>query len=82
MEFDVAAARRCWGWRIRSRRAEVDLSLRDLAAVLAINTGHLSRIERGLIGVGDGLRLRIADALDSEPDSLWSYSETISNGAR
>lgn len=74
MGFDVATARQCWGQRIRDRRAEVGMSLRDLAGRLGIDAGHLSRIERGMIGVGDSLRLRIADVLDSSPDDLWSYT--------
>lgn len=39
------------------------MSLRDLADATGIDPGHLSRVERGLAGLGDGYISRVAEVL-------------------
>jgi transcriptional regulator with XRE-family HTH domain len=40
------------------------MSLRTLSARTGIDQGHLSRVERGLAGLGDENIRRVAEALD------------------
>ena len=40
------------------------MSLRELAEATGINPGHLSRVERGLAGLGDDYIRRVATVLD------------------
>lgn len=46
------------------------MSLRTLSAKTGIDRGHLSRVERGLAGLGDDNIEKVADALDVTPDDI------------
>lgn len=46
------------------------MSLRMLSAKTGIDRGHLSRVERGLAGLGDENIEKVADALDVTPDDI------------
>jgi|tagenome__1003787_1003787.scaffolds.fasta_scaffold17588239_1 transcriptional regulator with XRE-family HTH domain len=46
------------------------MSLRTLSAKTGINKGHLSKVERGLAGLGDENIRKVADALDATPADI------------
>lgn len=46
------------------------MSLAKLSALTGINKGHLSRVERGLAGLGDENIRLLANALDVTPDDI------------
>lgn len=51
------------------------MSLRTLSAKTGIHRSHLSRVERGLAGLGDEYIKKVADALDVTPDDI-THKET------
>ncbi|MEU6365697.1 helix-turn-helix transcriptional regulator [Streptomyces sp. NPDC046931] len=55
---------------IRYRREALDMSLRTLSARTGIHRGHLSRVERGLAGLGDENIRKVADALGVTPADI------------
>ncbi|WP_162233201.1 MULTISPECIES: helix-turn-helix domain-containing protein [Protofrankia] len=75
MATDVRALRTCWGDRIRIARARRRLSQRALAQAALIDQATMSRIERGLMGSSDEVRLRIAAALDVPFGELFDAPE-------
>jgi transcriptional regulator with XRE-family HTH domain len=46
------------------------MSLRTLSAKTGIDRGHLSRVERGLVGLGDQNIAKVADALEVTPADI------------
>jgi transcriptional regulator with XRE-family HTH domain len=46
------------------------MSLRTLSAKTGIDRGHLSKVERGLAGLGDENIQKVADALDATPADI------------
>ncbi len=62
--------RAAWGERIRAAREDRGWSMQELAERAEINQGNLSRIENGKVGMGEGMRVRIAKALGIDPDTL------------
>ena len=46
------------------------MSIRTLARLTGIDRGHLSRVERGLAGLGDDNIRRVAEALDVTPADI------------
>ncbi|MDH6610222.1 transcriptional regulator with XRE-family HTH domain [Streptomyces sp. SAI-208] len=46
------------------------MSLRTLSSKTGIDRGHLSRVERGLAGLGDENIRKVAAALDATPDDI------------
>ncbi|WP_280912200.1 helix-turn-helix transcriptional regulator [Streptomyces sp. SAI-208] len=55
---------------IRFRREALNMSLRTLSSKTGIDRGHLSRVERGLAGLGDENIRKVAAALDATPDDI------------
>jgi transcriptional regulator with XRE-family HTH domain len=51
------------------------MSLRTLSAKTGIDKGHLSKVERGLAGLGDENIQKVADALDVTPADI-THKET------
>jgi transcriptional regulator with XRE-family HTH domain len=51
------------------------MSLRTLSAKTGIHKSHLSRVERGLAGLGDENIKKVADALDVIPQDI-THKET------
>jgi transcriptional regulator with XRE-family HTH domain len=74
MTFTKPTAQR-WGEAIRKARTDQELSIFDLATQTGMDPGHLSRVERGLAGIGDGYRVAIADALGLRADDLFTYED-------
>lgn len=72
MSFTEDLARK-WGDRIRKARQEQGLSLETLALRVGMDAGHLSRGERGLAGIGDDYRIRLASALGQRVEDLFPY---------
>ncbi|MFL4904888.1 helix-turn-helix domain-containing protein [Streptomyces sp. MMS24-I2-30] len=60
---------------IRYRRRALNMSLRTLSAKTGINRGHLSRVERGLAGLGDQNIAKVADALGVTTNDI-THKET------
>ncbi|GGE30190.1 hypothetical protein GCM10011360_17810 [Primorskyibacter flagellatus] len=56
--------------RIRDLRKAKGLSIADLAGKVGVSTPHLSQVERGLKNLNNHLLVRIAAALEVEPDAL------------
>ncbi|MFF2852597.1 helix-turn-helix domain-containing protein [Streptomyces sp. NPDC058001] len=52
---------------IRLRRQALKMSLGTVSALTGINKGHLSRVERGLAGLGDDYTHLLAEVLDVPP---------------
>lgn len=46
------------------------MSLRTLSAKTGIHRSHLSRVERGLAGLGDENIKKVADALGATPEDI------------
>jgi transcriptional regulator with XRE-family HTH domain len=64
------------GQRIRSLRAEVDLSIQDLADQSEIGSkGHLSNVERGLVRPNIQTVKQVADGLGVLPLDLLTFPE-------
>jgi transcriptional regulator with XRE-family HTH domain len=62
-----------WGAAIAARRNELGLTQRELAAKAKTTQQYLALIERGGVEPRLGLRLRIAEALDTTPELLFPY---------
>ncbi|MGW0584744.1 helix-turn-helix domain-containing protein [Streptomyces sp. NPDC002920] len=60
---------------IRFRREALNMSLRTLSAKTGIDRSHLSRVERGLAGLGDQNIEKVAVALDVTPEDI-THQET------
>lgn len=65
-----------WGQIIRKTRRDQGLSLEALAGRAGVDTGHLSKAERGLAGFGDEARIRLATALGRSVHDLFPYPDT------
>lgn len=62
-----------WGKRIRRARREKDVTAVAFARAVGISRTHLHRLEAGQQAPSDGVRVRIAEALDVKPEELFSY---------
>jgi transcriptional regulator with XRE-family HTH domain len=51
------------------------MSLRTLSVKTGIHRSHLSRVERGLVGLGDDNIKKVADALGVTPNDI-THKET------
>lgn len=69
----VATLRAEWGARIRAAREARGLTVAKLARRADVDQGNLSRIERGVQGVSDDMRMRISAALETEVADLFCY---------
>lgn len=65
-----------WGTTVRKLRKERGLSLEKLAETARIDPGHLSKFERGLAGIGDETRVRLAQALGKRASEIFTYPDT------
>ena len=61
------------GKRIRAAREEAGLSIRELAGMIGVDSGHLSRVEADERRAKADLLQRIADALEIEAEELLAY---------
>lgn len=52
------------------------MSIRTLARLTGIDRGHLSRVERGLAGLGDDNLDRVAEALRVTPNDITHATPT------
>lgn len=71
---------RRWGDAIRALRVEHGLSVSALARTVGLDPSHLWRAEQGQAGLGDELRIRLAEALGVRVESIFSYPDTSSEG--
>lgn len=70
-----------WGETIRELRLDQGLSLEKLADDARIDSGHLSKAERGLAGLGDEARMRLAAALGRRVEEIFTYPDTTEDEA-
>lgn len=64
-----------WANRLRTRRLAASLSQAALANAADITSAHISNIERGVTGVSDQLRMRLAAALGTTAGELFPYPD-------
>lgn len=64
---------RVWGKQMRARRALLGLSQAGLAARIGVSQGAVSQWELGLAEPETLMRVRIAAALDTDPEELFPY---------
>jgi len=62
-----------WGKRVRQARRAKDITAVKFAADVGISRTQVHRIESGQQAPSDGLRIRIAEALDVDPNEIFSY---------
>lgn len=62
-----------WGKRIRRIRREKELTVTEVAKEADITRQYLNAIERGRYAPSDQVRLRIAKAIEVDPNELFSY---------
>ncbi|MFJ9420780.1 helix-turn-helix domain-containing protein [Streptomyces sp. NPDC101249] len=60
---------------IRYRRRALHMGLRQLSRLTGIDRGHLSRVERGMAGLGDDYIRKVAAALGVTTDDI-THEET------
>lgn len=58
------------GRKIAKVRAQKGLSQEDLAGLAEVNRGYISRIENGHVAFSIPVLIKIADALEIDPDKL------------
>ena len=75
-----------FGTRIRGLRQEKNLTLRDVAKKVRVTFTYLSKIENQKLSFGEfpsnDLILRLATALDADPDELLLMAEKIPDAIR
>lgn len=75
-----------FGSRIRELRQAKNLTLRALAAKLKVTFTYLSKIENQKLSFGefpsDEMIVKLASALDADPDELLLLAEKIPNSIR
>ncbi|MGV5048015.1 helix-turn-helix domain-containing protein [Rhodococcus pyridinivorans] len=81
MDDDPAAVARVVGARIRMRRNERGMRLKDLAEAAGLKQPFLSQLERGLASPSMHSLYRLARALDVTPGDLMPPAESVP-GAR
>ena len=59
-------------WEIKKRLAERKMLQRDLAVQLAVSEGYISRLVRDGIPEGRDIKARVADALGSTTDEMFT----------
>lgn len=77
MSHEATPLRVHWGKRIREARIARGLSLNGLARVADIDPGNLSRLERGLQGASDEMRVRIAAGVRRPVIELFDYPDDV-----
>ena len=61
------------GARLAAIRRQANLSQTELADVVGITQASVSRIESGVQGMTESVKVRMADALGLAPDELWPF---------
>ena len=61
------------GARLAKIRRQANLSQTELADVVGITQASVSRIESGVQGMTETVRVRMADALGVSPSELWPF---------
>jgi len=59
-------------WEIKKKLAERQMLQRDLAVQLEVSEGYISRLVRGGIADGRDIKARVADALGSTLDEMFT----------
>ncbi len=66
-----------WGERVRERRHDCGLKLRELAELCDVSEGTMSRVELGKLPPNDDLKWKIAGALRVRMDRLWAWPTIV-----
>lgn len=72
MPLSTDQLRKHFGARIRARREELRQSQSEIARKVGVQKETIYRIEKGLRGSSDDLRIAIAAALDVDPAELYT----------
>lgn len=64
-----------WARTLRTHRLAAGMSQSALALAAGSTKAHISNIERGLTGVSDMLRMRLAAALNTTAAELFPYPD-------
>ena len=75
MKLDEHTLAQRWGLKIVELRGDRDISQVDLAAAAGTTQQTISRVERGEQVPSDGMRIRLAKALDVYVTELFRYDE-------
>lgn len=73
-----ADMQQAFGSAVRARRAELGITLNQLAYSTGVSAGALSRIERGTLNTSLQNAVAIASALSSELSDLLDFGESLS----
>ena len=65
--------RRRHGENVKTARDEAEISQTTLAELAGTSQQVISRLEKGMQGASDSLRVRIARALNVDPAELFPY---------
>lgn len=65
------------GQRLRELRLAAELTQRELAAVVGVSVPHISKIEANIETASDDLLVRMAAALEADPDELLLLAERV-----
>ena len=75
MKLDEHTLAQRWGLKIAELRSDQNISQVDLAAAAGTTQQTISRIERGEQVPSDGMRVRLARALDVYVTELFRYDD-------
>lgn len=64
-----------WGKRVRRVRQDKDMTATDLAIKAGITRTQVWRIEKGHQAPSDRVRISIAEALQVDPDEIFSLKD-------
>lgn len=70
-----AQLRADWGSKVRQAREQRGWTVVQLAQRAGVDPGNLSRLERGLQGASDIMRIRLAAALEAKVADLFAYPD-------
>lgn len=83
MTFTRSEFVRQWGAKVRELRdaRRPRLTIEKLAEMADMDPGHLSKFERGLAGVSEETKVRLAAALDTQVSEIFVYPDTVREAA-
>ena len=73
--MDATTLKKLFGRRVRSLRKLRDMTQEELAESSALSAEYVSRIERGMTSTSFEVIAKLAQALEVEPSSLFTFEE-------
>ncbi|MGH9251620.1 MAG: helix-turn-helix domain-containing protein [Acidimicrobiales bacterium] len=68
-----------WGSNLRAARQVQGLSLGKLSRLVDMDASGLSKVERGIHGASDDMRIRLANALGVRVEDIWTYPSEVAS---